>query len=462
MLLTAPIHRSSAASQFTRATTPSSTAERNAIICARERRAAIQESDLANNDANTAPIIGRWVERETHRYWLAAEGLDLLEFYRESRLPEGGFGLLDVSGRLASRTADTLITARMTHAYALAAIQGVPGAAPLAEHGVSALRGVLHDKEHGGWFAMAPHEGFDDSKQCYIQIFVALGAASALRADIYGANALLEEALAVLETHFWSEHEQALVETYARDWTGLADYRGANANMHAIELYLELADVLQDNTWRQRALAIAERLIHHVAARHDYRVIEHFDSNWRILANYNADKPHDDFKPYGVTPGHGCEWARLLLHLEAGLSAEGAETPEWLATDAAALFDTALAEGWQADGHPGMVYTVDWVGHTASDRRRHWAHAEAVTAAAALAARTGESRYEEWYRTIWDFIRDVYIDDQRGSWLQELDAGLAPDAHQGHLKPDLYHAYQATLLPRLPLAPTLALAVDRL
>lgn len=412
-----------------------------------------------NNHRDIATPNGRWAERETHRHWLAAEGLDLLKFYRASYLPGGGFGPLDCNRELAGDKADTLITARMTHCYALATLQGVPGAATLADHGVTALAGLLRDDTHDGWFVGEPAPGFDDSKQCYLHVFVALGAASAVRAGISGSHALLDDVLEVLETRFWSDGEQAYVESYARDWSGLADYRGANANMHATEMCLELADVLDDNTWRQRALAIVERLIHDIAATNDWRVIEHFDANWRILADFNADRPDDDFKPFGATPGHGCEWARLLLHLEAGL---GAAAPDWLADDAVRLFDKALADGWEADGNPGLVYTVDWDGRTCSRRRRHWTHAEAAATAAALSARTGAPRFEDWYRRLWNFIRDVYIDDERGSWLQELNGELGPDAETGHLKADLYHAYQATLLPRLPLAPTLALAVDRL
>lgn len=401
----------------------------------------------------------RWANRATHRHWLAAEGLDLLEFYRAACLPGGGFGPLDVNRELASPRADTLITARMTHCYGLATIQGVPGAATLADHGVTALAGPLRDTDHDGWFSTAPHDGFDDSKQCYIHVFVALSAASAAHAGIDGARELLDDVLTVLENRFWSAGEQAYVEAYARDWTDPAAYRGANANMHATELCLELADVCNDNGWRERALAIAGRLIHNVAADNDWRVVEHFDSNWRILTEFNADQPDDGFKPFGITPGHGCEWARLLLHLEAGL---GDAAPDWLAHDAAKLFDQALAEGWETDGHPGLVYTVDWQGQPCSRRRRHWVHAEAAAAAAALAARTGDKRYEHWYRRLWDFIRDVHIDDERGSWLQELNGELGPDAEEGHLKADLYHAYQATLLPVLPLAPTLAMAVEKL
>ncbi|MCK0746234.1 AGE family epimerase/isomerase [Chromohalobacter nigrandesensis] len=85
---------------------------------------------------------------------------------------------------------------------------------------------------------------------------------------------------------------------------------------------------------------------------------------------------------------------------------------------------------------------------------RHWTHAEALVAAGALLQRTGEAHYEHWYRHMWDFI-----DRARGGWYQELDHRLVIDPAQGDVKPDLYHAYQATLLPRLPLAPALAVAV---
>ena len=47
----------------------------------------------------------------------------------------------------------------------------------------------------------------------------------------------------------------------------------------------------------------------------------------------------------------------------------------------------------------------------------------------------------------------------RGSWHHELDPGNRPQASVWRGKPDLYHAVQATLLPRLPLSPSLASAL---
>lgn len=88
--------------------------------------------------------------------------------------------------------------------------------------------------------------------------------------------------------------------------------------------------------------------------------------------------------------------------------------------------------------------------------RLHWVHAEACAAAAALLQRTGEAHYEQWYRNGWDFIASHFIDTHGGSWHHELDATNQPAGTIWPGKPDLYHAYQALLLPGLPLASSLA------
>jgi sulfoquinovose isomerase len=62
-----------------------------------------------------------------------------------------------------------------------------------------------------------------------------------------------------------------------------------------------------------------------------------------------------------------------------------------------------------------------------------------------------------------DFAAGYLIDLERGSWHHELDATNVPSDDVWPGKPDLYHAVQATLLPLLPLAPGLTVALrDRL
>ena len=400
-----------------------------------------------------------WLSKASHQAWLDAEGLRLLAFARAARV-EQGFAALDERGNLpADACAELIHTTRMTHCFALAHVQGLPGHAHLVDHGIAALHGALRDEVHGGWFADARRSG---DKSAYLHAFVALAASSAQVAQRPGAEALLAEAIAVLERHFWSEEEGALRESFSRDWTQEEAYRGANSNMHGVEAFLALADVTGDSVWLQRALRVAERLIHGHAVACGHVVVEHFDRHWQALPEYNADNRADPFRPYGSTPGHSFEWARLLLHLEAALLRAGLAAPDWLLADARGLFASACRAAWQADGAPGLVYSLDWQARPVVRARLHWVQAEAIAAAAALLRRTGEADYERWYRQFWEFAARHFIDLQGGSWHHELDSDNRPAASIWPGKPDLYHAYQAVLLPSLPLAPSLASALAAL
>ncbi len=89
----------------------------------------------------------------------------------------------------------------------------------------------------------------------------------------------------------------------------------------------------------------------------------------------------------------------------------------------------------------------------------HWVAAEGIAAAAALYRRTGEPAFAEQYSAWWRYVVEHLRDVELGSWHHELDAANRPQAVVWPGKPDLYHAVQATLLPRLPLAPGPARAV---
>jgi mannose/cellobiose epimerase-like protein (N-acyl-D-glucosamine 2-epimerase family) len=108
---------------------------------------------------------------------------------------------------------------------------------------------------------------------------------------------------------------------------------------------------------------------------------------------------------------------------------------------------------------PGFVYTIDWEGRPVVRERLHWVVAEATATAAALFRATGEATYAGWYQTWWDHIACSFIDHDLGGWRHELDASNRPSSVVWNGKPDSYHALQATLIPRLPLAPGLTAAL---
>ena len=111
------------------------------------------------------------------------------------------------------------------------------------------------------------------------------------------------------------------------------------------------------------------------------------------------------------------------------------------------------------DGHPGFVYTVDWAGAPVVTARLHWVLAEAVGAAAVLHGATGDREYRLRYDEWWRWAEDHLVDREAGSWHHELDVEGRPASTVKIGKADVYHAFQATLLPGLPLAPSLAAAL---
>ncbi|MFZ0042836.1 MAG: AGE family epimerase/isomerase, partial [Solirubrobacteraceae bacterium] len=149
------------------------------------------------------------------------------------------------------------------------------------------------------------------------------------------------------------------------------------------------------------------------------------------------------------------EWSRLLVHL----SAVGTDAPDWLLPAARELFRRAEGDGWMSDGHEGFVYTVDWAGAPVVAARLHWVLAEAVGAAAVLDRATGDPEYRQRYEQWWQWAEDHLVDRDAGSWHHELDAAGRPTSTVKAGKADVYHAFQATLLPGLSLAPSLAAAL---
>ena len=388
---------------------------------------------------------------------LEAECQRLLNFGRHFPHPLGGAAWLDATGQPdMSRPVYTWITARMVHVYVLGHLLGGSGDLELAAQALAGLTGRLRDPSSGGWLtSVGTAEESPDEKACYTQAFVVLAASSASVAGLSGARELLSEAFEVWDQRFFEAEAGMFVDSWNRSFTQLSDYRGVNANMHGVEALLAAADVTGDDTLRERALGVARRVALEFAEPHSWRIPEHFDSAWEPQLEHNRDLPDDQFRPFGATVGHGLEWSRLLLHLEASL----ADPPAWLLPAAEALFERAVTDGWAVDGADGFVYTTDWNGTPVVRDRLHWVLAEAIAAAASLRARTGDDHYSDLAATWWAYAERYLFDRTYGSWHHQLDASNHVIDTVWPGKPDLYHAVQATVIPRLPLAPSMATAL---
>jgi sulfoquinovose isomerase len=391
-----------------------------------------------------------------HPDWIRAQLGGLLDFCAAAAdWQDGGFDGLTSTGRRQPGPKHLYATARMTYGFTLGVMLGRPGCAELAEHGLQALRTIFHDDGHGGWFAELSGDARSVTvarKETYGHAFVLLAASTAAQAGL-AAGDLLKEATETFDRWLYDESASLCVDSWDEGWQEPDSYRGLNANMHAVEAFLAAYCATGQAAYLRRAEAISGRLVGFAAPR-QWRIPEHFTADWQPLPGYNRDRPGDGFRPFGATPGHGLEWARLLLQLRLIVPGEAGG----LLAAATGLFRRAVADGWDAS-RCGFAYTVDWAGREVSAQRLHWPLAEAIGAARYLEAATGQAAYADWYATFWRMADQCFVDRQGGSWWHELDTGGRPAGTIWAGKSDLYHVLNALLLGLLPPGPAVAAAL---
>ncbi|MBQ6463366.1 MAG: AGE family epimerase/isomerase [Pseudobutyrivibrio sp.] len=374
---------------------------------------------------------------------------NLLAFGHQFPSPGGGSYYLGDDGTpWKDRPRETWITSRMCHVYSLGAMLGHEGSEALADAALKGLTGELHDDEHGGWYAGLTANGdILPDKQCYAHAFVILAASSAMLAGRPGARELLKDALRIYDKFFWQDEIGLSVDKWNTEFTVLDDYRGINANMHTVEAFLAAADALGDENYRVRA----GRIISHIvvwAKENNWRIPEHFTSDWQMDLECNKDKPDDQFKPYGATPGHGIEWARLITQWAVSTYRKyDNENAKDYIKIAEKLYNTAVSDAWDVDGAPGICYTTNWEGKPIVHDRMHWTLAEAINTSAVLYRVTGNEKYKEDYAKFMEYLDEKVLDHKNGSWFHQLDRNnnLLGTVWPG--KSDLYHALQAMMIP---------------
>lgn len=379
-------------------------------------------------------------------FWLTAQRAALIGFYAPKIVDEtAGYAWLDEDGNPLPGTGSQLwLDARMLHCFAVESSFGTPGARDIARHGLEYLLDPGPDPEFGGWRSIVGGDAPDDRKELYGHAHVLLAASSALRAGIEGAEQLLDLALESLE-RFALPGNPCGIDAWNRSFTEADPYRGQNANMHLTEALIAAFDATGEAAQLERAAYIAQEIAGAAASNHEgaWRLVEHFDSSWTPLPDHNADDPRHAFRPYGSQPGHWLEWAKLLCQL----TARGA-VDSWGLAAAEHLFHGAFVDGWADSG--GFCYTVDWDGAPVVPEKYWWEVAEGIGAAHYLHELTGNGEYEIYEAGLWHWADEHLIDHARGGWFHEISTENAPSTFTWTGKPDLYHAYQATLYAFTP------------
>lgn len=402
------------------------------------------------------------IDTEENKQFLKGLTEGLLSFGHQFPSPGGSSYYLGDDGTpWKDRSRETWITSRMAHVYSIGTFLGHEGSRELAAAAIKGLRGELHDEKNGGWYAgLTAENEILPNKQCYAHAFVILAATSALLAEIPGAEELLRDALELYDLRFWNEEEGLSCDTWNTEFTVLDDYRGLNANMHSVEAFLAAADVAGKEEYRVRAGRIIDQVLIW-ASGNSWRIPEHFSKGWEPDLECNKEKPDDQFKPYGATPGHGIEWARLITQWALSTYKENRESAGKYIEAAESLYNRAVADAWNADGAPGIVYTTDWNGKPVVHDRMHWTLAEAINTSSVLYHVTGKQKYADDYEQFMKYLDEKVADHETGSWFHQLDENNCVIGTVWPGKSDIYHALQATLIPYSAPDVSIALAVKR-
>ena len=400
------------------------------------------------------------IDTQENRDFLKGICENLLNFGHKFPSPGGGSYYLGDDGTpWTDRNRETWITSRMAHVYSIGTFLGHEGSGALADAALKGLKGELHDKENGGWYAgLTKDNEIVPNKQCYAHAFVILAACSEVLAGREGAQELLDEALKLYDLRFWNEEEGLSCDTWNTEFTVLDDYRGLNANMHTVEAFLAAADTTEKEEYRVRAGRIIDRVLGWASAN-DWRIPEHFTKEWEADLDCNKEQPADQFKPYGATPGHGIEWARLITQWALSTYKEDRQGAEKYIQAAENLFNRAVEDAWNADGAPGIVYTTDWEGKPVVHDRMHWTLAEEINTSAVLYHVTKKEKYAENYAEFMEYLDEKVLDHEKGSWFHQLNEKNEVIGTVWPGKSDIYHALQATLIPYHTPEVSIALAV---
>ena len=282
------------------------------------------------------------------------------------------------------------------------------------QHGLRYLRDVHRDVKSGGYaWTLRDGRHEDRTNHCYGLAFVLLAYSCGHKVGIADARAWMDETWQLLERHFWDPAAGLYKDEASPDWV-FSGYRGQNANMHMCEAMLAAHEATGESRYLDRAYVLASNMTQRQAAKAGGLVWEHYDEHWDIDWQYNQGDPRHLFRPWGFQPGHQVEWAKLLMILER-------HRPEaWMLPTARRLFDTSLVKAWDGE-YGGICYGFAPDGSWCDTDKYFWVQAEALAAAALLAARSGEAGYREWYRRIWAYSWEHLVDHRYGAWFRILD-----------------------------------------
>ncbi len=276
------------------------------------------------------------------------------------------------------------------------------------------LKTYFYDKQNGGfyWSLNADGTPLDTKKQAYAQGFCIYGLSEYYRLTKDAeALRLAEETYSLIEKHFRDPKDGGYTEALAADWSPMADVRlsekdentpkSMNTHLHILEPYTNLYRANPTPQLRESIEHCIEIFTEKIIDPKTGRFMLFFDMDWTNKSNIDSY-------------GHDIEGAWLLY--EAAEVIDNKALMQMLKPIARRLVDITLEEGWDKNS----IYYEKVDNHLDTDKH-WWPQAEAIVGLADTWRLSGEEKYLELSKTVWNFIVEHIVDKQRGEWLWRVD-----------------------------------------
>jgi mannobiose 2-epimerase len=279
------------------------------------------------------------------------------------------------------------------------------------------------DSAHGGAFWQLDSAGrvTNDSKKIYGQAFCIYALSEYFLA--FGEPAARERAVELFELVEGHAHDPEFGgywEVRRRDWSEAADTRlserdmnekkSMNNHLHVLEAYSNLYRAWPDARVAARLRELIELFLQHIVDASTGHFRHFFDERWQVRSDT-------------YTFGHDIEGTWLLC--EAAEVLGDAALLERVRLLAVRMARVVLDEGLDADG--GLFYEGK-KGTVVDAGKEWWPQAEAVVGFLNAFQLSGEDRFLQAARRVWNFIETRLVDHAHGDWFWRIKPDGQVDA----------------------------------
>jgi mannobiose 2-epimerase len=299
------------------------------------------------------------------------------------------------------------------------------------------------DAQHGGAFWRLAEDGrvLDDAKKIYGQAFCVYALTEFHRA--FGNRVALERAqelFELIERHAHDATSGGYVEVCRRDWSeagpdarlsekDLVEKKSMNNHLHVLEAYTNLHRAWPDPRLAGRLSELIELFLTRILDTRTHHFHHFFDEQWRVRSD-------------SYTFGHDIEGSWLLC--EAAEALGDVALLQQVRNVALRMAEVVRDEGLDADG--GLCYEGR-PGEIIDRGKECWPQAEAVIGFLNAFQLSGDARYLDAARRVWNFIEQHLADRVHGEWFWRIKPDGRPDPNLPKVSEwkGPYHASRACL-----------------